>query len=98
MAVFVDNMRAGYGRMIMCHMVADTRLELLAMADAISVARKWIQDYGTTREHFDISLAKRALAVAAGAQEVTVRQLGLIVYTRRDGRNGVWKRYLGDKC
>ena len=43
MAVYVDNMQAQFGRMKMCHMIADSTEELLAMADRIGVARKWIQ-------------------------------------------------------
>jgi len=61
-AVYVDNMRAIYGRMVMCHMVADTTAELLAMADTIGVARKWLQHAGTYREHFDIALSKPCLS------------------------------------
>ena len=72
MAVLVDDMKAPYGRMIMCHMVADTTEELLEMADRIGVARKWIQDAGEEHEHFDISMSKRALAVQYGAREVTM--------------------------
>lgn len=60
----------------MCHMVADTREELLAMVDKIGVARKWIQKRGTPDEHFDICKAKRALAVKAGAIEITWHELG----------------------
>lgn len=59
MAVYVDNMKAAYGRMVMCHMVADSRDELLAMADKIGVARKWIQKPGTAWEHFDVCKSKR---------------------------------------
>lgn len=68
MAVYVDNMRAGYGRMKMCHMLADSVAELLAMADRIGVDRKWFQ--ALSHPHFDICLAKRALAVACGAVQV----------------------------
>ena len=82
MSVYVDNMRASFGRMVMCHMIADTEDELLAMADRIGVARRWHQYPGTPRSHFDIALSKRALAVAAGAKEITWRELGTICYER----------------
>jgi hypothetical protein len=77
MTVYVDNMRAPFGRMVMCHMWADTREELFAMADRIGVARRWFQrpdhvdlpGMAASWEHFDIAQSKRALAVAAGAIE-----------------------------
>lgn len=43
MSVYVDDMEAGFGRMVMCHMWADTLDELLEMVDAIGVQRKWLQ-------------------------------------------------------
>lgn len=73
MSVYVDDMRASYGRLIMCHMGADTTEELLAMADKIGVQRKWLQHAGTRMEHFDIALSKRTLAVQHGAIEVSQR-------------------------
>jgi hypothetical protein len=76
-------MKAGYGRMVMCHMLADTSEELRAMARTIGVAEKWIQHPGTYREHFDICLSKRALAVQHGAKEVSQRSLGMIWRERR---------------
>lgn len=78
MTVYVDNMRAKYGRLIMCHMLADTETEAHAMADAIGVARKWYQG-----DHYDIALSKRALAVAAGAVEITWREAGCMHMRRR---------------
>lgn len=75
MAVYVDDMRASYGRMIMCHMAADTTDELLEMVDRIGVDRKWIQKPGTWQEHFDIALSKRELALRFGALEVTRKDL-----------------------
>lgn len=78
MAVYVDNMRAPYGRLIMCHMLADTDDELHAMADRIGVARRWHQG-----DHYDICLSKRALAVAAGAVEISMRQAGAMHARRR---------------
>ena len=80
MTVYVDSMRAPFGRMVMCHMIADTEAELHAMADKIGVARKWYQG-----DHYDIALSKRALAVAQGAVEITARQAGCMIMNRRFG-------------
>ena len=77
--VYVDNMNAPYGDMIMCHMVADTSDELLQMADTIGVKRKWIQYPGTKHEHFDICLSKKKLAIKAGAQEITMMEMGYML-------------------
>ena len=83
MSVYVDDMRAGFGHMIMCHMVADTTEELLAMADRIGVDRKWLQRAGTVYEHFDIALSKRALAIQAEAIEVAQRDIGRLIHDKR---------------
>jgi len=82
MTVYVDDMKVSFGRMIMCHMVADTTAELFAMVDKIGVARKWIQHPGTSQEHFDIALSKRALAVQHGVIEITWRQFGCMIARR----------------
>ena len=83
MAVYVDRMEAQFGRMVMCHMVADTTQELLAMADRIGVARGWIQRAGTPTEHFDICKSKRALALRCGAVEIGHRELVAMLRARR---------------
>lgn len=83
MTVYVDDMKAGYGRMVMCHMLADTDEELHAMADLIGVARKWHQAPPEHDSHYDIALSKRALAVRNGAQEITLRQAAAINFRRR---------------
>jgi len=75
MTVYVDDMRAPFGQMIMCHMAADTTEELLEMADKIGVQQKWIQKQGTKYEHFDISLGKKELAIQNGAVLVTRKEL-----------------------
>lgn len=87
MTVYVDDMCAPFGRMKMCHMIADSTEELLAMADRIGVARRWLQHAGTTREHFDVALSNRATS-AATAVEVTRRELGRIVLARRPAAHG----------
>jgi len=73
MAVYVDDMNAPFGEMLMCHLIADTTVELLAMVNKIGVQRKWIQNAGTRREHFDIPLSKKKLAIQNGAIEVEYR-------------------------
>lgn len=83
MAVYVDDMEASFGRMVMCHMLADTTDELLAMADKIGVQRKWLQKAGTRHEHFDIAKSKRALAVQAGAIEIDRAGLAEVLRKRR---------------
>lgn len=81
--MYVDDMQARYGRMIMCHMIADTSAELHAMADAIGVARRWAQRTGTPDEHYDICRNKRALAIERGAIPITRRELARKVLARR---------------
>lgn len=83
MSVYVDDMRAPFGRMVMCHMFADTDVELHAMADTIGVARKWHQKPGTTHSHYDIAMSKRALAVAAGAIEIDRRGVADLLTSKR---------------
>ena len=76
MAVYVDNARLPFGRMIMCHMIADTDQELHDMADKIGIARKWFQGPPKHRHaHYDICLSKRKLAVEYGAVELSWREL-----------------------
>ena len=68
MTVYVDDVRHKFRHMTMCHMWADTLDELLAMARRIGVQRKWLQQPPKASwVHFDISLGKKDLAIAAGA-------------------------------
>ena len=85
MTVYVDTMRAPFGRMIMCHMIADTLDELHTMAQTISVARKWFQDKPGF-PHYDICQSKRILALAAGAQEIRYKELPEYVDRIEGGR------------
>jgi hypothetical protein len=67
----------------MCHMIADSDEELHAMADAIGVSRRWHQAPPKHDSHYDIALSKKALAVAAGAQPITLRVLAAMNFRRR---------------
>ena len=84
MTVYIDDMLAGYGRMKMCHMLADTDDELHEMADKIGVKRKWWQSpEKTSGSHYDICQSKKKLAVENGAVEITVKQAGAMSVRRR---------------
>ena len=85
MPVYVDDGRRPLRNMIMCHMLADTTAELLAMADKGGVARRWVQKAGTPDEHFDIAQVSRQKAVAAGAVEITQREAVVIRAAKRSG-------------
>jgi hypothetical protein len=74
MSVYVDEPIYKLGRMIMCHMMADTPDELHAMAAKIGIARGYFQSFSRYK-HYDICKAKRALAVQHGAIETTSRDL-----------------------
>ncbi len=66
--VYIDDVGHRFGRMVMCHMWADTEDELHAMADAIGVARKWVQrPPKASWLHYDVSLGCKAKALAMGA-------------------------------
>lgn len=82
MAVYVDKARNPYGRMIMCHMVADTDDELHAMAARIGLRRAWFQGNAST-PHYDVSLSVRARAIGFGALEVGRRELVAIIRAKR---------------
>lgn len=75
MSVYVDGAANQYGRMKMCHMLADTVQELKDMAAKIGVDLKWIQSSRRGIAHFDICQAMRKKAVAAGAIEIDNRKL-----------------------
>ncbi len=96
MSVYVDRPLHTYGRMTMCHMLADTPEELHAMADHIGVARRWFQaPPKASFWHYDICKIKRALAVKAGAIECNRNTL--IANLRRIRASGAFGPMLGSK-
>lgn len=82
--VYIDNFNAVFGKMQMCHMIADTTEELLQMVDKIGVQRKWIQYASTGNEHFDICLSKKKLAVKYGAKEINMREYATMVKLKKE--------------
>lgn len=70
MAVYVDPAQHPYGRMIMCHMWADTEEELHEMARKLGLRRSWYQTPPKASwNHYDVSKGKRAEAIRLGAIE-----------------------------
>jgi Protein of unknown function (DUF4031) len=64
MPVYVGKAIYGYGRMIMCHLWANSEDELLQMIDIIGVNKKWIQKPPKASWlHFDICKSKRTLTI-----------------------------------
>lgn len=83
MSVYIDNAFLPFRNMLMCHLIADTQEELLAMVDKIKVQRKWIQyPRQPKREHFDICSSKRVLAIKAGAVSVGWKDLAVAIANR----------------
>jgi len=83
MAVYVDNMRAPYRGMVMCHMVADTDDELHAMANRLGIDRRRHQKPGTPHSHYDISWETRAKALRLGARDIGRRELVMLIRRKR---------------
>lgn len=76
MSVYVDEMRLvwpkprdwRYDRG--CHMLADTNRELDAMARKLKLRKSWRHG-----DHYDLTASKRRQAVAAGAMELSSREM-----------------------
>lgn len=65
MAVYIDDYNATYGRMLMCHMIADTEEELDAMADKLGLKREWKQpSKGKRPPHYDVCLEFKWKAIS----------------------------------
>lgn len=86
MSVYVDPIidygniarRRGLRHARWCHLAADTHDELVAMARTLGLRDDWIQDEGTDAEHYDLTPARRALAIREGALEVSHRELAAL--------------------
>jgi hypothetical protein len=81
--VLVDQVRrypkGPHGYLDWCHMMTDDLspgglAELHAMAQAIGLRREWFQ-WHPRLPHYDLTPARRGLAVVHGAAEVSAREL-----------------------
>lgn len=84
MALYVDDARNRYGRMLMSHMMADTPEELEAARLALGIPPTAIHHPGSPDEHMDLSQAKRQQAIGSlSAVPVTQRFLVRMRQQRR---------------
>jgi hypothetical protein len=85
-ACYVDTVRSYPGKTLryteFCHLLADTRAELHAMADALGIPQRFFQDH-PWRWHHDLPEHLRARAVELGAVEVTMHDVGALLRARR---------------
>jgi hypothetical protein len=86
MACYVDSIRSYPGAGLrfeeFCHLLADTREELHTMADALGIPRGFFQDH-PWRWHHDLPAHLRPRAVALGAREVSMHEVGALLRRRR---------------
>lgn len=84
MAVYVDRSFRKFRRMVTCHMLADTLVELHEMADRIGARRSWFQYSRTGVPHYDIPLFRRVEAIRLGAREIGRHETVEVMERTRD--------------
>jgi hypothetical protein len=65
-----------------CHLLADTREELHAMAEALGIPERFFQDH-PWRWHHDLPAPLRPQAVELGARELTMHEVGALLQRRK---------------
>jgi Protein of unknown function (DUF4031) len=83
---YVDSVRSYPGSGLryseFCHLLADSRAELHAMADALGIPRRFFQDH-PWRWHHDLPAHLRDRALQLGAVEVGMHEVGALLRHRR---------------
>jgi Protein of unknown function (DUF4031) len=89
MTCYVDTLRAypdaGLRSTHYCHLLADSRAELHAMAGAVGMPRRAFQDH-PWRWHYDLPAELRQRVLELGAEEVEMHAVGRLLRTRRETR------------
>jgi Protein of unknown function (DUF4031) len=92
MVSYVDVARsypdAGLRHTEYCHLLADTRDELHAMAERLGLPRRIFQDH-PWRWHYDLPAHLRARAIALGAVPVSMHQVGALLAARRSAARSI---------
>ena len=74
MAVFVDDAAIMYRSKPRFHLAADSVEELHAFCAKVGVNRCWFHN-SIGHPHYDVTAAQREVAIAAGAEPITFREL-----------------------
>jgi hypothetical protein len=86
MACYVDTVRhypnAGLRFTDFCHLMADTRTELHALASDLGLPQRIFQDH-PWRWHYDLPSHLRPQAIALGAREVDMHYVGALLASRK---------------
>lgn len=85
MAVYVDDARIPWRGYRMCHMIADSSLELDDMAAELGLKEHWKQKPFEPDEHYDVAWSIRQRAVKLGAVPVSTRELVSKIREKREG-------------
>ena len=85
MAVYVDEAVWQRRGRRFCHLVADSPEELRDFAARLGLRRAWLQTKPGRpwKDHYDLPAWARAEAVRLGALELTMREMGAHLATRR---------------
>lgn len=77
MAIYIDKKKSKFGKMVMCHMLADSIEELHSMANKLGLKPSWFQNRKTP--HYDICKSMRLKALAYGAIEISNKETVQII-------------------
>ena len=72
--IYVDQPIHPWRGKLWCHLVADDLDELHDFATKLGLKRSWFQKH-RIQPHYDITEAKRAIAVSMGAKELTTEEM-----------------------
>lgn len=106
MPIFVDNIKTYPNTKLRqkqwCHCVSDLdgaegTEELLDFARSLGLKDIWLQHAGKHTEHFDLTPAKRALAIKLGATEISSRDLVRNITLKKMRKNDSVVIYDGGK-
>ena len=85
MSVYIDEAYFPIGSVKMCHLIADSEKELHKFVALLGIDKRFYKVSSITpwRNHYELSVTQRRLAVKHGAIEVTNSQMGRLLKIKR---------------